>query len=49
MLTLPLFVLHLVGVWKRNGRALDPMLPLLVMSSFLFSLLAGIGFVAFLF
>ena len=49
VLTLPLFVLHLVGVWKRNGRALDPMLPLLVMSSFLFSLLAGIGFVAFLF
>ena len=49
VLTLPLFVLHLKGVWTREGRALDPMLPLLVMSSFLFSLLAGIGFVAFLF
>ena len=49
VLTLPLFVLHLRGVWKRDGRALDPMLPLLVMSSFLFSLLAGLGFVAFLF
>ena len=49
VLTLPLFVLHLRGVWTREGRALDPMLPLLVMSSFLFSLLAGIGFVAFLF
>ena len=48
VLTLPLFVLHLRGVWTREGRALDPMLPLLVMSSFLFSLLAGIGFVAFL-
>ena len=49
VLTLPLFVLHLRGVWTRDGRALDPMLPLLVMSSFLFSLLAGIGFVVFLF
>ncbi len=46
--TLPLFVLHLVGVWKRNGRSLDPMLPLLVMSSFAFSLLAGLGYVMFL-
>ena len=49
VLTLPLFILHLRGVWTREGRALDPMLPLLVMSSFLFSLLAGLGFVAFLF
>ena len=49
VLTLPLFVLHLMGVWTRDGRALDPMLPLLVMSSFLFSLLAGLGFVMFLF
>ena len=49
VLTLPLFVLHLRGVWTRDGRALDPMLPLLVMSSFLFSLLAGLGFVVFLF
>jgi len=44
--TLPLFGLHLVGVWRRDGRALDPMLPLLVMSSFLFSVLAGIGHIA---
>lgn len=49
VLTLPLFILHLRGVWKRDGKALDPMLPLLVMSSFLFSLLAGVGFVLFLF
>lgn len=48
VLTLPLFVLHLRGVWTRAGRALDPMLPLLVLSSFLFSLLAGLGFIAFL-
>lgn len=43
VLTLPLFVIHLVGVWKRSGRDLDPMLPLLVMSSFLFALLGGAG------
>ena len=49
VLTLPLFVLHLRGVWTREGKALDPLLPLLVMSSFLFSLLAGLGFVLFLF
>ena len=47
--TLPLFILHLRGVWKRSGRKLDPMLPLLVMSTFLFCLLAGIGFCAHLF
>ena len=47
--TLPLFILHLRGVWKRSGKALDPMLPLLVMSTFLFCLLAGIGFCAHLF
>lgn len=48
LLTLPLYVLHLTGVWKRTGRALDPMLPLLVMSTFLFSLLAGLGYVKYL-
>ena len=49
VLTLPLFILHLRGVWKRTGKALDPMLPLLVMSTFLFCVLAGIGFCAHLF
>lgn len=46
VLTLPLFTLHLRGVWKRDGRALDPMLPLLVMSAFLLSILAGVGHIA---
>lgn len=32
-ITTPLFALHLVGVWKRTGEALDPMLPMLVMST----------------
>ena len=48
VVTLPLFILHLRGVWRRSGRALDPMLPLLVISTFLFCLLAGLGFCAHL-
>ena len=48
VLTLPLFILHLRGVWKRSGRDLDPMLPLLVLSTFLFCLLAGAGFLVYL-
>lgn len=41
VVTLPLYTLHLRGVWSRDGRALDPMLPLLVLSTFLLSCLAG--------
>lgn len=44
LITLPLYIVHLYGVWKHHGGALDKYLPLLVMSSFLFSLLAGIGY-----
>lgn len=43
LLSLPLFALHLKGVWTRSEKDLDPMLPLLVMSSFAFALLSGIG------
>jgi len=49
VLTLPLYAIHLRGVWSRTGRDLDPMLPLLVMSTFLFCLLGGLGFVIYLF
>jgi len=42
--TLPLFGLHLKGVWTRQDRRLDPMLPLLVMSTFLMSILFGLTF-----
>lgn len=42
LLALPLYVLHLRGIWTRQDRALDPMLPLLVMSTFVLSLLMGI-------
>lgn len=40
-ITLPLFVLHLRGVWTREDRALDGMLPLLVVSTFLMSIIMG--------
>jgi len=44
LLTLPLFIVHVVGVWKNHGSALDKYLPMLVISSFVFSILAGIGY-----
>ncbi len=49
VLTLPLFVMHLIKVWKNSGKALDPALPQLVMSSFAFALLGGLGFLIYLF
>lgn len=49
LVTLPLFIAHIVKVWKRSGKALDPALPLLVMSTFAFSILGGLGFLVFLF
>lgn len=48
VITLPLFVLHLVGVWKRTGKDLDPMLPLLVLSTFALALLMGGGYLMYL-
>ncbi len=49
VLTLPLFVWHLTGVWRHSGRALDRYLPLLVLSTFAFALLTGLGFLVYLF
>lgn len=48
VVTLPLYVIHLKGVWQRHDRELDPMLPLLVMSTFLLCLLLGLGFCVYL-
>ncbi len=48
VLTLPLFVMHLRGVWTHEDRGLDRYLPMLVMASFLFAILGGIGFTAYL-
>ena len=47
IITLPLYAKHLAGVWKRSGRELDPMLPMLVISTFIFALLAGIGYILY--
>ncbi len=49
MVTLPLFIKHLMGVWTRTDKDLDPMLPLLVMATFILSLLFGLGYLVFLF
>lgn len=43
LLTLPLFVKHVRGVWRLEKSQLDPMLPLLVVSSFAMSILLGVG------
>ena len=45
VVTLPLYIKHISGVWKRSGRELDPMLPMLVVSTFIFALLAGTGYI----
>lgn len=44
-IAIPLYAKHLAGVWKRSGRELDPMLPMLVISTFIFALLAGTGYI----
>lgn len=43
LLALPLFVKHVRGVWRLSDSQLDPMLPLLVVSSFVMSVLFGVG------
>jgi 1,4-dihydroxy-2-naphthoate octaprenyltransferase len=45
IITLPLYIKHLSGIWKRSGRELDPMLPMLVITTFIFALLAGTGYI----
>lgn len=49
VLTLPLFIVHIVGVWKHEGAALDKYLPMLVISTFILSVLVAFGFTAFLY
>ncbi len=49
VVTLPLYCRHMYMVWTRSDRALDPALPLLVISTFLLCLLMGVGYCAFLF
>jgi 1,4-dihydroxy-2-naphthoate octaprenyltransferase len=49
VVTLPLYIKHIHMVWTRTDRALDPALPLLVMSTFGLCLLMGLGFCVYLF
>ena len=46
--TLPLFVWHIVGIWRKEGKRLDPMLPLLVLSTFLLGILYSLGIFLYL-
>ena len=48
IITIPLFIKHLIGVWTKTDKDIDPMLPLLVISTFMFAILVGLGFIAFL-
>ena len=48
LVTLPLYIKHLHMVWTRQDRALDPALPLLVLTTFALCLLTGLGFCRFL-
>lgn len=43
--TLPIFIWHLHGVNKQDGKALDKYLPMLVIATFIFALLAGISII----
>ncbi len=48
LLTLPLFIWHLIGVWRHSGPSLDRYLPLLVLSTLALALLSGLGFLVYL-
>ncbi len=48
LLPLPLYVAHLVGVWKHSERELDKYLPMLVMATFLLSLCIVVSFNVYL-
>ena len=39
--TMPFFLWHIIGVWRRDGKRLDPMLPLLVITTFVLAFLYG--------
>ncbi len=44
LLSLPLFVMHLVFVFRNNGRALDSHMKMISLSTILFAVLGGLGF-----
>lgn len=45
VVTLPLYIAHLRGVWIYTGRQLDKMLPLLVMTTFLLSCILSLTYI----
>lgn len=47
IIVLPLYIKHLHGIWTRTEKALDPMLPLLVISTFILSVITGASFLTF--
>ena len=44
LLVFPLFIIHLAGVWRKSGAALDKYLPVLVTATFLMSICLAVGF-----
>lgn len=42
LIMLPLYAQHLKGVWRNSGKELDPMLPLLVISTFVLAVVMGV-------
>ena len=46
IVTLPLFIIHLKIVWTKQDKSLDPMLPMLVISTFAMTILFGVGVLA---
>ena len=48
VITLPLYIVPLRGVWTNTGRALDKYLPMLVITSCALGILAGAGFTMYL-
>ena len=48
ILSLPLFIIHLVIINNNSGKAMDKALPLLSFATLLFSLLSGLGYLLYL-
>ena len=48
VITLPLYIVHIRGVWTNTGRTLDKYLPMLVITSCALGILAGAGFTMYL-
>lgn len=47
VLTLPIFTVHIAGIWRKSDGALDRYLPMLVIGIFLMSICLAVGFNAY--